>query len=129
MPPQIDPELCQKCGTCDDSCPLDVIHFHPEDGTRGNPLPRRVLALRFVSPGLPGQRHHDRLSTDHGQCVSRFIRLRTAAGISAEKNIEREPLDVEPRASPQGCTIGLFFHVVPSSYSPFNRSFNFSISG
>ena len=33
MPPRIDPELCRKCGTCDDSCPLDIIHFHPEDGT------------------------------------------------------------------------------------------------
>jgi len=32
MPPKIDLELCQKCGTCEDSCPLDVIYFHPEDG-------------------------------------------------------------------------------------------------
>ena len=33
MPPLIDPELCQECGACDDSCPLDIIHFHPEGGT------------------------------------------------------------------------------------------------
>jgi len=29
MPPKIDSELCQKCGTCEDSCPVDVIYFHP----------------------------------------------------------------------------------------------------
>ena len=26
MPPTIDREICTSCGTCEDSCPLDVIY-------------------------------------------------------------------------------------------------------
>jgi NAD-dependent dihydropyrimidine dehydrogenase PreA subunit len=31
MPPVIDTENCAGCGTCEDSCPLDVIYLN-EDG-------------------------------------------------------------------------------------------------
>jgi adenylylsulfate reductase, subunit B len=27
MPPVIDVDLCSSCGTCENSCPLDVIHM------------------------------------------------------------------------------------------------------
>ena len=35
MPPIIDKNLCVGCGTCEDSCPLDVIYM---DGEEGQPL-------------------------------------------------------------------------------------------
>ncbi len=31
MPPVIEKELCQGCGTCEDSCPLDVIYMNEEE--------------------------------------------------------------------------------------------------
>jgi adenylylsulfate reductase subunit B len=31
MPPVIDPDKCELCGTCDKHCPLDVIYMQ-EDG-------------------------------------------------------------------------------------------------
>ena len=31
MPPVINKELCTGCGTCEDSCPLDVIYMDPEE--------------------------------------------------------------------------------------------------
>lgn len=30
MPPVIDLEKCAGCGTCDEHCPLDIIHFDEE---------------------------------------------------------------------------------------------------
>ena len=30
MPPMIDPEICQHCGTCYDICPQDVFRFQEE---------------------------------------------------------------------------------------------------
>jgi len=30
MPPVIDQEFCTGCGTCEDSCPLDVLYMDPE---------------------------------------------------------------------------------------------------
>lgn len=32
MPPVVERELCQGCGTCEDSCPLDVIYMNKEEG-------------------------------------------------------------------------------------------------
>jgi len=31
MPPVINKELCTGCGTCEDSCPLDVIYMDDEE--------------------------------------------------------------------------------------------------
>jgi adenylylsulfate reductase subunit B len=31
MPPVINRELCTGCGTCEDSCPLDVIYMNEEE--------------------------------------------------------------------------------------------------
>ena len=31
MPPVIEKELCTGCGTCEDSCPLDVIYMNGEE--------------------------------------------------------------------------------------------------
>lgn len=28
MPPVIDHEICTGCGTCEDSCPLDVLYMN-----------------------------------------------------------------------------------------------------
>ena len=32
MPPVIDRETCTQCGTCEDSCPLDVIYTDSDSG-------------------------------------------------------------------------------------------------
>jgi adenylylsulfate reductase subunit B len=31
MPPVINKELCTGCGTCEDSCPLDVLYMDSEE--------------------------------------------------------------------------------------------------
>jgi NAD-dependent dihydropyrimidine dehydrogenase PreA subunit len=31
MPPVIDREKCEKCGTCDKHCPVDVFHMKGEE--------------------------------------------------------------------------------------------------
>ena len=31
MPPVIDKEICTGCGTCEDTCPLDVIYMDPKE--------------------------------------------------------------------------------------------------
>jgi len=31
MPPVIDREKCEKCGTCDKHCPVDVFHMENEE--------------------------------------------------------------------------------------------------
>jgi len=33
MPPVINMDKCSGCGTCEDSCPIDVIHFNQEEGS------------------------------------------------------------------------------------------------
>jgi adenylylsulfate reductase subunit B len=32
MPPVIEKELCTGCGTCENSCPLDVIYMNEKEG-------------------------------------------------------------------------------------------------
>jgi adenylylsulfate reductase, subunit B len=32
MPPVIDYEICEGCGVCEDSCPLDIIYFDEQSG-------------------------------------------------------------------------------------------------
>jgi len=32
MPPVIDKALCTGCGTCEDSCPIDVIYMDDDNG-------------------------------------------------------------------------------------------------
>jgi len=32
MPPVIDKALCTGCGTCEDSCPIDVIYTDDDNG-------------------------------------------------------------------------------------------------
>lgn len=61
MPPVIDINLCVGCGTCEDACPLDVIHMeaageppairYPDEcwhcGSCRQECPEAAISIRF----------------------------------------------------------------------------------
>jgi NAD-dependent dihydropyrimidine dehydrogenase PreA subunit len=72
MPPVIDMLKCNSCGICEDSCPLDVIHFrdkeqipwirYPDEcwhcGSCRQECPQQAIKILFplkimVSAGVP----------------------------------------------------------------------------